>query len=250
MPKECTSVNTTSNATLTVVIPTKNEARLLPKLLRSLCRQDFPEMPHTRVFVADAGSTDGTREIARSFYPRLNVEVIPGGLPSVGRNTGAARATTEFVLFLDADMELKDTTLVRRAIHLAQKRRLDCVTTNIWCDGTFGDHILYTLSNLAQWGSICLRPFSTGMFMLFRRERFWQLGGFHEHALYAEDYLLSKKVARRRFRVLSGCAYTTNRRFRSMGHLKVVRMFLKTALNTWNDNYFLRDQGYWNVPLH
>ncbi len=208
-------------------------------------------MRHTKVFVADAGSTDGTQELALFFRrdDALDIEVIPGGLPSVGRNAGAARATSEFLLFLDADMELKDKTLIRRTVALAQKRKLDCLTTNIWCEGTIYDHILYALNNVAQYISILVRPFSTGMFMLFRRDRFTQLGGFHENALYAEDYLLSKKVERRKFRVVSGCIHTTNRRFRSMGHFAVLRMFLRTAINTYNDAYFLKDQGYWEAEV-
>ena len=39
---------------------------------------------------------------------------------------------------------------------------------------------------------------------------------------------------------------TTNRRFQKMGHRKIVGMFLKTALNSWNEAYFLRDHQYWN----
>jgi len=76
-------------------------------------------MKSTKVFLADAGSTDGTQELAMSFAGRLNIEVIPGGLPSVGRNAGARQARTPYVLFIDADMELKDTTLLRRAMELA-----------------------------------------------------------------------------------------------------------------------------------
>jgi hypothetical protein len=30
-----------------------------------------------------------------------------------------------------------------------------------------------------------------------------------------------------------------------MGHSKIAAMFLRTAVNTWNENYFLRDQHYW-----
>jgi len=56
------------------------------------------------VFLADAGSADGTREIALSYGDRLNIEVIPGGLPSVGRNAGARRAKSKYILFLDADV--------------------------------------------------------------------------------------------------------------------------------------------------
>lgn len=77
------------------------------------------------------------------------------------------------------------------------------------------------------------------------RNRFWELGGFNEKALYAEDYLLTKKVERRKFGIVAGRVHTTNWRFRKMGHTRIARMFLKTAFNTWNENYFLRDQHYW-----
>jgi glycosyltransferase involved in cell wall biosynthesis len=207
-------------------------------------------MRSTRVFVADAGSTDGTQQLAKSFADRLNLEVIPGGLPAVGRNAGARRAKTPYVLFIDADMELKDTTLLRRSLEVAQRRRLHCVTTNIWCsNGNLRDHVLYLGNNVAQYGSKVVRPFSTGMFMLFDREKFQQLGGFHEGALYAEDYLLSKKVRNWRFGIVRGRIHTTNRRFRNMGYLRIIGMFVNTMFHSWNDNYFLRDHGYWRQKV-
>lgn len=240
----------TSQKQLTIVVPAKNESRLLPKLLESLCQQDYSHLCSTKVLVADAGSTDGTQELAWSFAGRLDLEVIPGGLPSVGRNAGARRAHTRYVLFLDADMELKDPSLIRRAMDLATRRKLHCVTTNIWCsNGRLRDHLLYVGNNIAQYGSMLVRPFSTGMFMLFAKSEFDRLGGFHEGALYAEDYLLSKKVARSRFGIVRGCVHTTNRRFRNMGHARVVGLFLKTMFNTWNDSYFLHDQGYWRQKV-
>lgn len=114
-------------------------------------------MKSTKVFLADAGSTDGTQELAMSFAGHLNIEVIPGGLPSVGRNSGARRASTSYVLFIDADMELKDTTLLRRAMELAEPRKLHCVTTNIWCSqGSTRDRVLYFANNIAQYGSLLL----------------------------------------------------------------------------------------------
>ena len=96
--------------------------------------QDYSKMSSTRVLVADANSTDGTPEIVRSFRDRLNVSVIRGGMPSVGRNHGAALADTPYVLFLDADIELADRSLVRRCVERAQRKQLHCVTTNILCN--------------------------------------------------------------------------------------------------------------------
>jgi glycosyltransferase involved in cell wall biosynthesis len=201
----------------------------------------------TRVFVADACSTDDTVAVATSFSDRLRISIVPGGLPSVGRNAGAALARTRYVLFMDADIELKDSTLLRRAMEKMIHRRLHCLTTNIACsNGTWADGLLYAGNNIVQRLSSLATPFSTGMFMLFEKKRFDELGGFHEGALYAEDYLLSKQVSPCRFGIVGGSVYTTNRRFKKMGRAKIVRMFLKTALNTSNESYFMRDHGYWS----
>lgn len=233
---------------LTIVIPAKNEALLIPRLLNSLTQQDYPLMSSTKVYVADAASTDGTPESVIGFRDRLNVSLIPGGLPAVGRNAGARLGTTPYVLFIDADVELADSTLMRRAVDLMRSRRLHCVTTNIACpQGSFRDRLLYSGNNLCQHGSRLLKPFSTGMFMLFDRRRFLELGGFPEQALYAEDYMLTKNVARDKFAVLPGRVITTNRRFKKMGHLRLMRIFLGTALHTWDDSYFLRDKQYWTA---
>jgi glycosyltransferase involved in cell wall biosynthesis len=233
-------------AELTIVIPAKNEVAMLPRLLESLARQDYEGMGETRVIVADASSTDGTVEVALSFLDRLRVEVIEGGLPSVGRNAGARVAVSPYVLFLDADVELAEPTLLRRAMWRMRRRKLHLVTTNIACrEGSFFDDALYMGNNFMQRVGAVLKPFATGMFMLFDREAFWALGGFNERALFAEDYLLSKGVARTRFRIVRGKVLTTNRRFQKLGHWRMVWMFFKTMLHSWNDKYFLRDQGYW-----
>ena len=231
---------------VTIVIPAKNECEMLPKLLESLCRQDYEGVARTRVIVADAGSTDGTVELALSFRDRLNIEVIAGGLPSVGRNAGARLATTKYVLFLDADVELPEPTLLRRALWRMERRRLHLATTNISCrHGNFFDDALYTGNNLMQYVGSFLKPFATGMFMLFDREVFWELGGFNERALFAEDYLLSKDVATNRFRIVRGKVLTTNRRFKKLGHGRMVLLFFQTMLHSWDEEYFLRDRGYW-----
>jgi len=203
-------------------------------------------MSSTKVYLADARSTDGTPAIAQGFSQWLNIEVVPGGLPSIGRNAGARRATTPYVLFIDADIELADRTLIRRSMDLMRSKQLHCLTTNISCpEGSPMDRLLYWGNNMFQRLSRLYRPFSTGMFMLFDKVRFDELGGFHEQVAYAEDYLLSQKVARRKFAVVPGCVQTSNRRFQKMGHFKLVGLFLKTAVNTWNHAYYLRDHKYW-----
>jgi glycosyltransferase involved in cell wall biosynthesis len=231
---------------LTIVIPAKNEAKLIPRLLTSLTKQDYSKMSSTRVLVADANSSDGTPEIVLSFRDRLNVSVIRGGMPSVGRNQGAAQADTPYVLFLDADIELADRSLVGRCVERAQAKQLHCVTTNILCsEGSWLDKAFYAGNDCFQYLSYLHRPFATGMFMFFDRKKFWELGGFHEQILFGEDYRLSQQVERKRFAIVRGGVYTTNRRFTKMGHLRVGWLFLSTAMNYGNEEYFLRDHKYW-----
>jgi glycosyltransferase involved in cell wall biosynthesis len=233
---------------LTIVIPAKNEAKLIPRLLNSLMNQDYSKMPSTRVLVADAGSTDGTAEIVMSFRGRLNVSVVAGGLPSVGRNRGAALADTRYVLFMDADIQPASASLIRHAVELAQRKQLHCVTTNILCQGgSLTDRLFYLTNNLFQYLSRIHKPFSTGMFMLFDRQRFAELGGFNEQVHFAEDYLLSQQIAKSRFGIVRGGVYTTNRRLTKMGHGRVARLFFATAFNYWNERFFLRDHKYWQT---
>jgi len=79
------------NSELTVVIPAKNEAKAISNLLRSLERQTY-KMYQVPIYLADADSTDGTREVAAFIASRLNLlefKVIKGGMPAYGRNYGA-----------------------------------------------------------------------------------------------------------------------------------------------------------------
>ena len=231
---------------LTIVIPAKNEVKMLPKLLKSLVRQDYEHLACTRILLADACSTDSTVEAALKFADQLRIEVIPGGLPSAGRNAGARAARSRYVLFLDADVELAEPTLLRRAVATMKAGQLDLVTTSISCrHGNFSDDLLYAGNNVMQRLGSFVKPFATGMFMLFNLDAFWKLGGFNEKALFAEDYLLSKEVPRARFRIVPGKVVTTNRRFRKLGHGRMVFMFLQTMVHSYDAGYFLRDRGYW-----
>ena len=54
----------TMKSELTIIIPAKNEAKLIPNLLSSLILQDYPAISSTKIYLADANSTDGTPEIA------------------------------------------------------------------------------------------------------------------------------------------------------------------------------------------
>lgn len=231
------------NNELTIVIPAKNEEDKIGGLLKSIQTQDYAIMWCTPIYVADAHSTDRTKEIAESFP---NVTVIPGGMPSVGRNAGAKLAKSRFILFLDADLKLESPYMVRDAIHLMKEKNLHCVTAQILCqDGGFTDNLLYSLSNFAMRWSKYTGPFAVGAFMLFDKQKFDELGGFDEKVHYAEDYFLSKKVQGDRYEVLNTHIITDNTRFKKLGYFRTAGMFLNTMLHANDDRYFKKDHGYW-----
>lgn len=87
-----------------IVVPTKNSAQDLPRLLTSLHRQTWTDF---EVIVVDGGSTDGTRELALSYSCR----VLHGGKAADSRNIGAKAGSGPVLLFLDSDMEVPPTLL-------------------------------------------------------------------------------------------------------------------------------------------
>lgn len=105
---------------VSIIIPTLNEENYLPRLLESLRKQSFKNF---ELIVADAGSKDKTREIAKAFGSK----VVEGGLPAKGRNEGAKRAEGSLLLFLDADVVLPEDFL-EKTIKEFKKRNLDIAT--------------------------------------------------------------------------------------------------------------------------
>jgi rSAM/selenodomain-associated transferase 2 len=99
--------------TLSVVIPTLDEATRIGSRLRELSARGVDE-----VIVADGGSRDGTADIARA-HPGVRVVTAPRGR---GRqlNAGARAAAGSVLLFLHADIELPEDV-------------------RAWIERTFGD---------------------------------------------------------------------------------------------------------------
>lgn len=88
---------------ISVIIPTLNVEGLLENCLGSIARQSYPR-EHVEVILADAHSTDRTREIAAQF----NAIVLDdnGRNMEEGKRLALTHATGEFVVFMDSDNEL------------------------------------------------------------------------------------------------------------------------------------------------
>jgi rSAM/selenodomain-associated transferase 2 len=90
---------------LSIVIPTLNEALYLPAAIESARRQSRqPRSPE--IFVADCGSSDGTPELAEKLGVHLVRSLPPPESRAAACNAGAAHASGDVLLFLDADSVL------------------------------------------------------------------------------------------------------------------------------------------------
>lgn len=84
---------------VSVVIPVKNNAKLLSKLLESLLNQTLK--PH-EIIVVDDGSTDGSPQIAKRY--RVKVLFTGGDRgPNYARSLGVKSTSGDIVVFTDSD---------------------------------------------------------------------------------------------------------------------------------------------------
>jgi glycosyltransferase involved in cell wall biosynthesis len=230
---------------ITIVVPCKNEENYIAHLLRALRMQD---VGNTRIIIADC-STDTTRAVIAANRHGLNVEVIEGGPVSVAKNRGAALATTPYILFIDADVRFFNTGVIGHAVSTLENKNLDLVGLNVRCyDGDRRAQIGFTVFNLVNNVLKYFAPFAVGAFMLTRRDKFQELGGFPEQFVTSEDYFLSRKYKPQKFRLLNHHFGQDSRRFKRMGYFGMTKYLVKNFLNRNNKQYWdnLDSKKYWD----
>jgi glycosyltransferase involved in cell wall biosynthesis len=86
---------------VSIVTISFNQAEFLERTIESVLGQDYQDIEY---IVVDPGSTDGSREIIRSFGSRIaRVLFEPDSGPADGLNRGFAQATGEVFSFLNSD---------------------------------------------------------------------------------------------------------------------------------------------------
>lgn len=176
--------------TLGVVIPTLDEARTLPVLLRRLLpapgREPSDAADH--IVVVDGGSGDGTVGIARE----LGVEVL---VSTVGRGAqlgaGAERLESEVLLFLHADSLPHEgaLTLLRRAF-ADPSIGFSAMRQRIAAHGLFYRLVERAANARARRGIVYG---DSGLAV--RRQLYGAVGGFRPLPLF-EDLDLSRRLGR------------------------------------------------------
>jgi glycosyltransferase involved in cell wall biosynthesis len=230
---------------ITIVVPCKNEENYIHHLLDSLRTQNIGD---TRIIIADC-STDNTRQVIRDNGFELNIEIIDGGPVSVAKNNGARLVATPYILFIDADVRFFKYDVIRDAVAALESKDLDLVGLNIKCydqdlRATLGFGIFNTINHTLKYFS----PFAVGAFMLTRRDRFEEYGGFPENFSTSEDYFLSRKYSPRKFRIIRHHLGQDSRRFKKMGYMGMTKYLVKNFINRNNKQYWdsLDNSKYWN----
>ena len=92
-----------NNPRFSVVIPTYNRAKDIPRCLDSLIAQDFQDF---EVLICDDGSTDDTSSVVSEYSHLLDITYSYGehfGGPARPRNCGISLAGAPYIAFLDSD---------------------------------------------------------------------------------------------------------------------------------------------------
>lgn len=178
---------------LSIVIPAFNEARLIEQTLQSVAasvaantRPDFT----SEVIVVDNNSTDNTAELAT----RAGAHVVFEPINQIGRarNAGAAQATGDWLLFLDADSLLSPGLL-------ADILRVIESGTYVGCGSTL------RMDGLPWWANMTLRfwtavsvlcRWAAGALIVCRRDAFQDVGGFDQDLYALDEIRLSKQLKR------------------------------------------------------
>ncbi|MBN1664327.1 MAG: glycosyltransferase [Deltaproteobacteria bacterium] len=223
---------------ISIVIPTRNEELILENALKAVAGYSGDR----EIIVSDNGSSDRTVEIAKRYTD--NVVLYHGDRKRTiagVRNAGAKIATGEFLVFLDADITVKnaDVFFERLLMLFHQDDKLVGVTVFIRFlpeVETFWDrvnmncmnaaHLFY--NNIVHWGG------ASGQFQMIRRDVFERLGGFNEKIVAAEDEEMFRRLAKtgKTYTDRTLTVYETGRRAHKIGWPRLLWQWNINAIST------------------
>lgn len=186
--------------TVSVVLPTRNRARLLDRAISSVLRQSVGDL---ELIVVDDGSTDDTASVLAACQARdSRVRAIrpdPAGRgASAARNAGIAAARGEFVAFLDDDAEWAPRKLERQleAIREGGAGVVYCRFARVAADGRARPIGSGAAARGDPWRALLARAFIDTSTLLVRSTALRAVGGFDEDLPRLQDWDLALRLAR------------------------------------------------------
>lgn len=204
------------------IIPAHNEEKLLPRTLVSIHDAAKAVGVEYEIIVADDASTDATADVARQHGAQV-VHVDHRQI-SRTRNSGAAAATGDVFVFVDAD------TTISVAV-------LQGVRENI-ANGAVGGGAAITFDGeIPLYGRLTfplfaflyqrLAGYAYGCFVYCTRQAFKAVGGFDETLFASEEITISQSLRREgNFVLLREPVATSGRKLRTYSFWEALRMLL------------------------
>ncbi|MES2153855.1 MAG: glycosyltransferase family 2 protein [bacterium] len=204
---------------VTILIPTYNEANVLPRSMAALAHVDYPRDRIEFLYVCESRSNDGTQQLLRDQAerdPRFRVFERSGGRPgkSAAFNDGVAQCHGDILVGLDADQVLKPDAVQRAARWFLADPKLDCIKGRaIGLNGRESPLALMMRieRDILERGDIYARQLASGFTffgggqVFFRRSVFDRVGGYSEEQLVEDiDYSVRIHASGGRLRVDPG----------------------------------------------
>lgn len=173
------------NPLVSVIIPTLNEELNIERLLISIQKQTYPNL---EVIVVDSPrTTDKTKEIASKYTKHVYEK---GPERSAQRNYGVEKASGEYVLILDADMELTEN-VIKECVALVENNSEISVAIPEW---SVGESYWSKCKALERNFYYFERSDEIEATRFFSKEVFDAVGGYDVKMTGQEDWDLSERV--------------------------------------------------------
>jgi glycosyltransferase involved in cell wall biosynthesis len=176
-----------------VIIPARNESKVIGLCLEALTNQNFPKESF-EVILVDNGSTDNTIEIVRTFQGLPSVKVIrlDGVYISALRNRGSKEAHGSVYVFLDADC-IPAPGWLSSAARIFQNGETGIAGAHyqIPGDATWVGRSWFEDRSSEKFGAVKYIPSGD---LMMSREVFQKLGGFDETIQTNEDFELCQRA--------------------------------------------------------
>jgi len=211
---------------LSIIIPTYNEEKYLPKLLRSIKKQSFKDY---EIIVADNNSKDRTRKIAKKYGCRITKG---GKHPAIARNNGAKISKGDLLFFIDADCVI-NKNFFQKALKEMKNKNIDVAGCYVWLlSNKVIDNLSFAIFNLWMFSTQLFYPNASGAGIFCKKDLHQKIKGFDEKIIFSEDMDYAGRAGKhRKFRILNSVkAYTSARRFDEEGRFKLYWKLILSAI--------------------
>lgn len=215
---------------LSIIIPTLNEEKYLPKLLQSIKEQTFSDY---EIIVSDACSEDSTTKIAENFSCRVVVSNRERRHPSIQRNAGAKIAQGDMLIFFDADTGIIGNDFLEKVIDEFNQRNLGIAGFYLLFDSNKFFYRFYRrVYNFVVFCAQYFKPMAVGAGIITYRKWHEQVGGFDESLFIGEDQVYCESISKlSKFRILkSKKTFFSVRRFEKFGPWKMFANLVYSVL--------------------